>query len=62
MYSSPPLHGAAIVQKILGDPTAFAEWERELKMVNGRIIEMRSLLRDELVRNGTPGNWDHIVN
>jgi len=45
MYSSPPLHGAVIVTKILGNPTARAEWEAELKEVNGRIVSMRALLR-----------------
>lgn len=41
MYSSPPLHGALIVEKVLGNPENFAAWEKELKAVNGRIIEMR---------------------
>jgi len=61
MYSSPPLHGALVVSKVLGDPKSFAEWEAELKMVNGRIIEMRSLLRKELEAIGTKGNWEHVT-
>jgi aspartate aminotransferase len=27
-----------------------------------RIIDMRKALLDELVKLGTPGSWDHIVN
>jgi hypothetical protein len=31
-------------------------------MISKRIIDMRKLLRDELIRIKTPGNWDHIIN
>nr|AIT70253.1 aspartate aminotransferase [Kappaphycus alvarezii] len=49
MYSNPPKHGAMVAARILGDTEMFAEW-------------MREKLRGALVRIGTPGNWDHIVN
>jgi len=62
MYSNPPLHGARLVAKILGNPKNRAEWEAELKAVAGRITSMRKLLRDELVSLGVKGNWDHITN
>lgn len=45
MYSSPPLHGAHIVSKILNNPAYNAEWKRELKEVADRINRMRTQLR-----------------
>jgi len=60
-YSSPPIHGATIVARILGSPALKAEWIEELKMVSNRIIEMRALLKNALVKNGAKGNWDHIT-
>lgn len=62
MYSNPPLHGARIVSRVLNNPTYNAEWEKELKSVADRINNMRTALRDELVKNGCKGNWDHITN
>ena len=59
MYSNPPAHGARIAGHVLsslGD-----EWRRELASVTGRIISMRQALQKELIRIGTPGNWDHIT-
>ena len=59
MYSNPPAHGARIAGHVLsslGD-----EWRRELASVTGRIISMREALQKELIRIGTPGNWDHIT-
>ena len=47
MYSSPPLHGALIIAKILNNKENFAEWQRELKDdVANRIIKMRKILRE----------------
>jgi len=62
MYSNPPLHGARIAAKILNNKDYFRQWTEELKMVADRILWTRTALRDALVKNGTPGNWDHIVN
>jgi len=62
MYSSPPLHGARIVARILKNPEWRAEWEAELKEVAGRIVKMRSLLKSELNNLKVSGNWDHITN
>eukprot|EP00331_Platyophrya_macrostoma_P025074 CAMPEP_0176450436 /NCGR_PEP_ID=MMETSP0127-20121128/27148_1 /TAXON_ID=938130 /ORGANISM="Platyophrya macrostoma, Strain WH" /LENGTH=415 /DNA_ID=CAMNT_0017838117 /DNA_START=36 /DNA_END=1283 /DNA_ORIENTATION=+ len=62
MYSNPPIHGALIVKKVLGNPEYFKEWERELKMVSQRIQDMRRLLHEELLRLKVKGNWDHIIN
>jgi aspartate/tyrosine/aromatic aminotransferase len=62
MYSNPPIHGALIVKKILGNPENFKEWENELKMVSKRIQDMRTLLFEELTKLKVKGNWDHIIN
>lgn len=61
MYSNPPAHGARIVTHILNSPSLKAQWRREMKMMSDRINEMRGKLRGELLRLGTPGNWDHIT-
>lgn len=61
-YSSPPKHGALIASEILNNPELKAEWLRELKDVGERILAMRSLLKEELVKAGAPGNWDHVTN
>jgi len=62
MYSNPPIHGARVVERILSKPEYFEAWKKELKAVSERIIKMRKLLRDELVKLGVPGTWDHIIN
>jgi aspartate/tyrosine/aromatic aminotransferase len=61
MYSNPPVHGARIMARIIGNPDNFAAWRAELKAVADRIKAMRKLLLEKLVANGAPGNWDHIV-
>nr|AIT70257.1 aspartate aminotransferase [Gracilaria blodgettii]AIT70264.1 aspartate aminotransferase [Gracilaria vermiculophylla] len=62
MYSNPPLHGARIAAAIMADEDAFRQWEMELEKMSARIRTMRTRLRDALIKNGAPGNWDHIVN
>ena len=62
MYSSPPMHGALIAAKILSNPVYTKKWKDELFEVSNRIISVRKLLRDELERLNTPGNWEHITN
>lgn len=61
MYSNPPRHGACIAGMVLTNPELRSLWLAELKLMSGRIIQMRQLLRDELTRLQTPGKWDHIV-
>ncbi|KAL8170744.1 hypothetical protein V2J09_022548 [Rumex salicifolius] len=61
MYSNPPIHGASVVAKILGDRNMFDEWTVELKAMAERIMSMRQLLFDALRTRGTPGDWSHIV-
>mmetsp|Transcript_41381 Transcript_41381/g.95211 ORF Transcript_41381/g.95211 Transcript_41381/m.95211 type:complete len:411 (+) Transcript_41381:74-1306(+) len=61
MYSNPPVHGAHLVMKVLGNKDRFEEWRRELKEMAGRIYEVRSALRNGLESKGTPGKWNHIT-
>ncbi len=40
-YSMPPIHGALLVNKVLGSTQLFKEWEDELSIIRSRISEMR---------------------
>lgn len=59
--SNPPAYGARIASLVLNDPALFAEWERDLRTMSGRIIDMRKALRAKLEELGTPGTWNHIT-
>merc|ERR1719436_1141497 len=48
MYSSPPIHGALLVKKVLGTPNMLNSWKVELAAMADRILEVRSLLRTGL--------------
>mmetsp|Transcript_28537 Transcript_28537/g.66125 ORF Transcript_28537/g.66125 Transcript_28537/m.66125 type:complete len:411 (-) Transcript_28537:43-1275(-) len=61
MYSSPPIHGAHLVMKVLGNQERFDQWKKELKEMADRIHEVRHLLRSGLESKGTPGKWNHIT-
>lgn len=51
------------VSLILNDGILFGEWKEDIKIMAGRIIEMRKELHRLLTQElNTPGNWDHIVN
>lgn len=60
-YSSPPLHGARIAATVLSDKTLFEEWKVDLKLMSDRMVRMRHMLREALIKNGTPGSWDHVT-
>ncbi|MCJ1314794.1 Aspartate aminotransferase, cytoplasmic [Xylographa vitiligo] len=59
--SNPPAYGARIASLVLNDPQLFTEWEANLRTMSGRIIDMRTALRDNLEQLGTPGSWKHIT-
>lgn len=61
LYSSPPVYGARIVSAILSNNDYFEEWKVDLKKMANRILRMRKLLKQALIDNKTPGNWDHIT-
>ena len=60
-YSNPPAHGSAIITTILNDPQLRSEWESELKLVCGRIQEMRRLLVDTLKKKGVTTDFSFIT-
>ncbi|KAI5635824.1 aminotransferase class I and II domain-containing protein [Phthorimaea operculella] len=61
MYSNPPAHGARVVAGVLANKQLYDEWKDSIKLMSSRVMEMRNALRAELIKLGTPGNWDHIV-
>lgn len=60
-YSSPPIHGARIVEKVLSSAENLQAWKDELSQVANRIISMRKALRGKLEEINTPGTWNHIT-
>lgn len=62
MYSNPPVHGARIVSKVLGDEALRKEWLAEVKGMADRINLMRKLLSDGLKKEGSTKDWSHITN
>ncbi|MCO5556996.1 hypothetical protein L7F22_010551 [Adiantum nelumboides] len=61
MYSTPPIHGAAVAATVLGDRELFNEWKADLQGMADRIMHMRHLLHEALKARGTPGDWSHII-
>jgi aspartate aminotransferase len=62
LYSNPPIHGARIVDVILGDQALTQEWHNELKIMSGRMNDMRHGLHKNLRDLGSVHNWDHVIN
>ena len=54
IYSSPPIHGGAIVAHILNEPDLRAMWEGEVAAMRERILSMRRALH-EVVSARVPG-------
>lgn len=59
-YSSPPKHGAAIVNAILSSEDLKKQWLEELTLMSNRIVDMRVRLR-EAVEKRTGTAWSHIT-
>ncbi len=53
-YSSPAIHAAGIVSRVLGDPALRASWERDVAAMRERILAMRRSLHSVL-RAKLPG-------
>ena len=49
-YSSPPLHAAGIVARVLGDAALRSQWEGEVAQMRERILAMRRALHAALTR------------
>ncbi|XP_046385843.1 aspartate aminotransferase, mitochondrial [Ischnura elegans] len=61
MYSNPPVNGSRIVMEILSDPGLKKEWLADVKGMADRIIGVRTQLRDNLKKEGSSKNWEHIT-
>ena len=61
-YSFPPIHGARIASLVLNTEDLRNQWLEELVNVTARILKMRKLLKEALLANSCPGNWDHVTN
>jgi aspartate aminotransferase len=63
--SNPPAFGARVVTLLLTDPSLWTQWQKDVKEMAGRIIEMRkalfSLLTDKFKTPAPGGSWDHIM-
>ena len=62
MYSNPPIHGARVVEIILGDAELTASWHQDLVDMSSRIEAMRSSLLVNLETAGSTHDWTHITN
>jgi len=60
-YSSPPRHGAAIVNKVLTNADLKKQWLGELNLMSNRIVEMRTSLRSAIEAKRTTGTWNHVT-
>lgn len=60
-FSNPPKYGALIVAAVLKDKQLYAQWQESLRVMAGRIINMRELLYEALKKRNTPGDWKHII-
>ena len=48
MYSNPPLHGARIVETVLGDAESRENWKSELAAMRERILDLRTKFVDKM--------------
>lgn len=62
LYSNPPIHGARIIDIILGDAELTKSWHEDLRVMSGRMNAMRHGLHGNMKNLGSEHNWDHIIN
>lgn len=60
LWSNPPKYGARIAEIVLSDGELRKMWYDELKVMSGRIADMRSGLEKELKAAGSTHDWSHI--
>ncbi|KAF4467274.1 aspartate aminotransferase [Fusarium albosuccineum] len=59
--SMAPLFGCRVANEIFKSKDLRTVWQSDLVTMSGRIKAMRKALYKELVRLGTPGRWEHII-
>lgn len=52
IYSSPPAHGAYIVQEILSNPELSSEWRQELKTIRAKLDLVKQTFYKEMQKRG----------
>jgi aromatic-amino-acid transaminase len=60
-YSSPPLHAAQIVARVLGEPDLRAQWENEVSAMRGRILAMRRALHAALLQRRPGHDFGYLL-
>ena len=60
IYSNPPIHGARLVDIVLSNPELTQEWHKELKIMSGRMADMRAGIVQKLKDRSNPHSWKHI--
>lgn len=61
IYSNPPIHGARIVDIVLGDEQLTAMWHQDLRDMSSRMAEMRASLVEKLTALGNEHDWTHVT-
>jgi len=60
-YSTPPTHGATIVNMVLNNPELNALWQEELASMRKRIQQMRTLMVQQLKTKGANKDFGFII-
>jgi len=61
MYSSPPIHGALIVDAVLSDAALSKQYYEECAQMAARIEKMRTLLRENIEAQESEHDWQRIT-
>lgn len=61
LYSNPPITGARIAEKVLNTPEIYKVWLEDIKTMANRVISMRTQLKENLKKEGSTKNWEHIT-
>ena len=59
-YSNPPIHGARLALEVWRNKDLYNEWLGELKIMSGRIMDMRKALQAGLEKE-TNRKWPHVT-
>merc|ERR1712224_14118 len=60
MWSSPPIHGAKVVEVVLSDKQLTQSWHDDLTYMSSRMADMRKGLIENLAASGSQCDWSHI--
>ena len=60
-YSSPAIHAAGIVSRVLADPALRSAWEADVAAMRNRILAMRQCLFDALVARCPGRDFDYLL-